>query len=212
MNNSVERVLEYNTNQKKLKLPEYGRNIQKMVDYAITLDDKNKRNKISKAIITVMGSINPHLRDIEENKHKLWDHLAMISDYKLDIDSPFPAPKPVNEDEKPNKVPYNSNKIHFKHYGRSIELLIDKAIEMEEGEKRDRMAKVIANQMKKLFLTWNKESVNDELIFQSLKMLSGGKLSIPENMKLLDTKVIMAKNTKKKRTGKNHSYDKRRQN
>jgi len=212
MDNSVDRVLEYNTNQKKLRLPEYGRNIQKMVDYAVTLEDKEKRNKICRSIITVMGSINPHLRDIDENKHKLWDHIAMISDYKLDIDSPFPPPKPVNLDEQPNKIPYNSNKIQFKHYGRSIELLIEKAVEIEDDEKRDKMAKVIANQMKKLFLTWNKESVSDELILQSLKLLSGGKLSLSSDVKLIDTKIIMAKNTKKKRPGKNHGYDRRKQN
>lgn len=210
MDNSVVKVLEYNTNQKKLKLPEYGRNIQKMVDYAIKLEDKDQRNRISRAIITVMGSINPHLRDIDENKHKLWEHLAMISDYKLDIDSPYPSPKPKVIDEKPNKVPYKTNKIHFKHYGRTIELLINKAVDIKDKEKRDNLVKIIANQMKKLFLTWNKESVNDELIFQSLIMLSGNKISIPDGIKLMDTKIIMAKNTRKKRPGKYPHHDKKR--
>ena len=210
MENTESAIVDYNTNRKKLHLPEYGRNIQKMVDYAISLEDREKRNKIARAIIMVMGSINPYLRDIEENRHKLWDHLAMISDYKLDIDSPYPPPQPVDLSAKPNKVPYKSSKIKYKHYGRTIELLIDKAVQMEEESERNALIEIIANQMKKLFLTWNKESVNDSMILDTMKHLSGNKLNIPEGIKLMETKTIMSKNKRKKPSRRYRSDDKRR--
>lgn len=210
MENTESAIVDYNTNRKKLHLPEYGRNIQKMVDYAISLEDREKRNKIARAIIMVMGSINPYLRDIEENRHKLWDHLAMISDYKLDIDSPYPPPQPVDLSAKPNKVPYKSSKIKYKHYGRTIELLIDKAVQMEEESERNALIEIIANQMKKLFLTWNKESVNDSMILDTMKHLSGNKLNIPEGIKLMETKTIMSKNKRKKPSRHYRSDDKRR--
>ena len=120
---------DYNTSRKKLVLPEYGRHIQKMVLHAVALEDAEERNRAARAIITIMGNMNPHLRDVSDFKHKLWDHLAIISDFKLDIDSPYVTPTPETLAEKPRVVPYNTHKIRFKHYGRVIELLVAKAIE-----------------------------------------------------------------------------------
>jgi len=191
--------MEYNTSWKKLVLPEYGRNIQKMVELTKAEPDRDKRNRMAQAIITLMGNMNPHLRDIADFKHKLWDHLTIISDFDIDIDSPYEAPKIEKLNEKPENVPYNTTTSKYKHYGQTIEKMIEVAINMEEGEMKDILIHLIANHMKKSYLTWNKEAVEDELIFKDLKILSKGKinLNIDEN-KLTETKEILAKNKKRR--------------
>jgi hypothetical protein len=190
---------DYNTSRKKLVLPEYGRNIQKMVLHAVSLEDEEERNRAAKAIITIMGNMNPHLRDVADFKHKLWDHLAIISDFKLEIDSPYETPTPEKLTEKPRTVPYNDHKIRYKHYGKVIELMIAKAIEYPEGQEKDALIRLIANHMKKCYLTFNKEVVTDEVILNDLSELSGGKLVPDKDLKLSETRDILAKN-KKKRT------------
>ena len=193
---------DYNTSRKHLVLPEYGRNIQKMVDYIKTIDDRTERNRLAHAIIGIMGNLNPHLRDINDFKHKLWDHLAIIAHFELDIDSPYDLPEKDKLEEKPNKVPYNQHSIRYKHYGRSIVMMIDKAVAMEPGEEKEDLIKMIANHMKKSYLTWNREAVSDEEILSDLKTLSGGKLEISGDIKLLETREILAKSRKKKGGGK----------
>jgi len=197
---------DYNTSRKKLILPEYGRNIQKMVNHIKTIEDREERNKAAKTIIGVMGNLNPHLRDVNDFKHKLWDHLAIISDFDLDIDSPYETPKPESLHSKPNRVEYNQHSIRYKHYGRSIVLMIEKAVELEAGEEKDDLIKMIAYHMKKSYLTWNREAVSDEEIIMDLKTLAGGKLDISADLKLPETKDILAKNRppKKKQGGKKH--------
>lgn len=195
--------MEYNTSRKKMVLPEYGRNIQKMVDYIVTVEDKEKRNKLAQSIIDIMGNMNPHLRDIADFKHKLWDHLAIISDFQLDIDAPYDPPEIETLRAKPEPVPYKSYDTKYKHYGAIIEQLIQHALEMEEGEEKEILTQLIANHMKKSYLTWNKDSVSDELIFKDLKELSGGKLTLStENTTLTDTKNILAKNKRKRQPRK----------
>lgn len=201
---------DYNTTRKKLILPEYGRNIQKMVDHIMTIEDRDERNKAAKTIIAVMGNLNPHLRDINDFKHKLWDHLAIISDFKLDIDSPYELPKQEELDAKPKKLDYNQKSIRYKHYGHSIVLMIEKAVEMEEGEEKKDLVKMIANHMKKSYLTWNREAVSDEEIFGDLKTLSKGRLELDPGMELSETKDILAKNMSKKMRGKGDSDNKGR--
>lgn len=191
--------MEYNTSRKKLVLPEYGRNIQKMVEIAEAEPDKEKRNEMAHAIITIMGSMNPHLRDIADFKHKLWDHLAIISDFELEIDSPYPPPEIETLREKPESVPYNSNDAKFKHYGQTIEKMVQVAIDMEDGELKSILIQLIANHMKKSYLTWNKEAVTDEQIFKDLKVLSGGKIDLDtEETILTETKDILAKNKRRR--------------
>lgn len=192
---------DYNTSRKKLILPEYGRHIQKMVDYAKTIEDKDERNKAAKTIISIMGNLNPHLRDISDFKHKLWDHLALMSDFDFDIDSPYEVPARETLTSKPKQVPYVTGDIKYRHYGRIIHLMIDVAIEMEEGEEKERLIKLIANHMKKSYLTWNRSVVTDEIIFNDIRQLSGGKIVIREDLKLTETKEILSKN-KKKRTAR----------
>jgi len=180
--------MDYNTSRKKLNLPEYGRNIQQMVDHLSVVEDRDERNRLAKVLIGIMGNMNPHLRDINDFKHKLWDHLFIMSDFKLDIDSPYPIPQFETYQEKPKKVPYPSQPITLKHYGRSIELMIQKAIEMEDGEKKEALTQMIANHMKKSYLMWNKDSVSDEDVIADMVRLSGNKLSLTPGTKLSDNR------------------------
>ncbi|HET6245786.1 MAG: DUF4290 domain-containing protein [Bacteroidetes bacterium] len=168
--------LEYNTERPHLNISEYGRNIQKMIDYAISVEDRELRNTIAKSIITVMGQLNPHLRDVTDFTHKLWDHLFVISDFKLDVDSPYPKPAREILNKKPEKISYPSKDIKFMHYGKNVELLIQKAIAMEEGPEKSAFTEAIANLMKRFYVTFNQDSVNDEVIFKHLERLSQGKL------------------------------------
>jgi len=191
---------DYNTSRKQLILPEYGRNIQKMVDHILTIEDREERNMAARTLIGVMGNLNPHLRDYSDFKHKLWDHLAIIADFKLDIDYPYEIVAPEVLERKPNKTPYNQNTIRYKHYGHSIYLMIQKAVEMEEGEEKEDLIKMIANHMKKSYLTWNREAVSDEEIFHDMQVLADNKLSVSEDLKLSETKDILAKNSYRKKT------------
>ncbi len=191
--------MEYNTSRKKLVLPEYGRNIQKMVEIAKAEPDKEKRNKMVQAIIAIMGNMNPHLRDIADFKHKLWDHLAIIAEFDLDIDSPYDVPAIETLNERPETVPYNTTDAKFKHYGQTIEKMVQVAVGMEEGELKGILIELIANHMKKSYLTWNKEAVNDEQIFKDLKIMSGGKIDLnTDKTTLTETKDILAKNKRRR--------------
>lgn len=191
--------MDYNSQRKKLPLPEYGRNIQNMVDYLFTIEDKEKRNRSAQAVIDVMGNLYPVLRDVAEFKHKLWDHLAIMSDFKLDIDYPYNPPTPDILTEKPNRVPYSDNNIRYKHYGFIMESLIKKTTELE-GEERDVLIELLANHMKKSYVAWNKDGVDDEKIFQDLKELSRGRLNIKKDeIQLVDAKAFLPPKQKKKK-------------
>ncbi|RUT79439.1 DUF4290 domain-containing protein [Ancylomarina longa] len=192
--------MDYNSNRKQLVLPEYGRNVQKMVDFAMTVEDKEERNRVAKSIIAIMGNMYPHLRDVSDFRHKLWDHLAIMSDFSLDIDSPYEAPTKEKLAEKPELLPYSNQRIKYRHYGRTIELLLEKAIEIEEQKEKDALIQMIANHMKKSYATWNKDSVPDEKIFKDIVELSKGKLQIPEELKLRESreKDYSQKNKKRK--------------
>lgn len=176
--------MEYNSGRNKLVIPEYGRNIQKLIEYAITLEDREERNKIAKAIVSVMGQLNPHLRDITDFKHKLWDHLFIISDFRLDVDAPYEKPTSLTYKVKPRSVAYPASDIRFRHYGRIVEQMIKEVKDLEMTPQREQMIINIANFMKMLYVTWNKDSVSDEVIFEHLRILSGGKLTVKEDTKL----------------------------
>ncbi len=184
--------LEYNTQRDKLIISEYGRHIQKMVQHAMTLESKDERQKTANAIIDMMGELNPHLRDIDDFKHKLWDHLYIISDFKLDVDSPFEKPSIEELFQKPEPLTYPNKKIKFNHYGKVIEMLIDEAVKMEDEDLKQKLVLAIANQMKKSYVNWNRDSVEDKLILKQLSILSSEKLSLPE-----DTELVKATQTQK---------------
>ena len=175
-------TLVYNTQKKKLIIPEYGRHIHQMIDQAVALKDKEKRDKMAKAIIGVMGNLNPHLRDVPDFKHKLWAQLFIMSDFKLDVDSPFDKPsKEVYEKRKPNKLDYPQNYPKYRFYGNNIKRMIDFTIEWDNFDLKEKLILTIANHMKKCFLNWNKEAVDDQVILDHLLDLSDGKLKVSES-------------------------------
>ena len=207
--------MEYNTQRNRLVIPEYGRNIQKMIEYAITIKDREERNLAAKAIVAVMGYMNPQLQNVTDFKHKLWDHLFIISDFKLDVDSPYPVPSKETFHSKPQRVPYPSNNIKYKYYGRTMEQLIKKLSEMEEGDKKDQITQNVANFMKMSYLTWNKDTVDDSTILSHLENLSSGKMKLKESARLNHTAELLALNKEKERerrqqSGKNKKRNKRR--
>lgn len=175
---------EYNTTRNNLILAEYGRNVQNMVKYIIELEDLEERNKYAQAVIDLMGFLNPHLRDVADFKHKLWDHLHIISGYKIDVDSPYPKPTPEDALVKPEHIGYPQQRITYKHYGKTVEMMIEKAKAVDEPERRAAMVQGIANFMKMAYVTWNKDSVADETILKNLRELSGGQLQLDENVNL----------------------------
>jgi hypothetical protein len=187
---------DYNTMRKHLTLPEYGRHIHKMVDHVVSIEDREERNRAAKAIITVMGNLNPHLRDIADFKHKLWDHLALMADFKLDIDWPYPLPTVEVLQEPPRKVDYSVGAIKYKHYGKLIEKMALKAAEMPDGEEKQALISILANLMKKFYLSWNREAVNDEVIYKDLYVLSKGKITIGNEVRLSDTRDLLSKQNK----------------
>ena len=181
--------MDYNTQLPKMIIPEYGRNIQQMINFCCTIEDREERNKCAKAIIQVMGALNPHLRDVSDFTHKVWDHLFIISEFKLDVDSPYPKPNPETFHSSPEIVNYPSKKIKYKHYGKTIENIIEKAKEYPEGAEKEELKKVIANNLKKSYLTWNsKDLISDEIILNHLVELSDGAL------KLTDASVLSSSN------------------
>ena len=200
--------LEYNTERTKLIIPEYGRHIHKMIDHALSCDNINERNKIAKAIIGVMGNLNPHLRDVPDFQHKLWDQLFIMSDFTLTVDSPFP--KPIKEvfSQRPDKLNYPQNFPKYRFYGNNIKRMIDVAISWENDEMKKQLVYVIANHMKKCFLNWNKDTVEDDVILSHLDELSNGKLKLDPSLKPLSESQNLIKLTNKKFV-KNNSKNKK---
>ncbi len=180
-NNPYNNML-YNTQQKRMPLPEYGRSIQNMVDHALTIEDRAERQCCANTIINIMGNMFPHLRDVPDFKHKLWDHLAIMSDFKLDIDYPYEIIHKDNLSTAPEPIPYPSTQIHYRHYGRTLEMLIKKACELPEGDEKDNLVALICNHMKKDYMTWNKDTVDDRKIADDLAELSEGKLQMTDNI------------------------------
>jgi len=163
-----------------LAIPEYGRNIQNMVNYCMTIGDRDERNRCAQTIITIMGNMFPERRENSVTKHILWDHLAIMSGFKLDIDYPMEIISPELLERKPKAVSYSANDIVYRHYGHLIQEMILKACAMEQGEERHALELLIANQMKRSYLTWNKDTVDDYKIFKDLYELSEGRIELTE--------------------------------
>ncbi len=170
--------MEYNTQRKPLLLREYGRNVQRMANYLMELDDKEKRNSYAATLVHLMKNINPNVKDGQEYEQKVWDDLYIISDFKLDVEGPFPKPEPNILDRKPDRVNYNKNEIKYRHFGRSIEILIDKACVVDDPLEKESAIITIGKLMKTFFEAWNKENAEDEIILKTIKRLSDGKLDI----------------------------------
>ena len=202
--------LEYNGERPHLIIPEYGRHIQKLVDNCIALEDVEERNKMAKAIVDVMGNLQPHLRDVPDFKHKLWDQLFIMSDFKLDVESPYEKPEKEVLQAKPEPLAYPKSASKYRFYGNNIQTMIDMALTWEEGEAREALYFTIANHMKKCYLNWNKDTVEDKVIFKHLIELSGGKIDLSDGDEILsEIKNLLRK---KKPVNKNNKQDQRKKN
>jgi hypothetical protein len=194
--------MDYNTQRPDLRLPEYGRHVQKMVDYLKTIHDDSLRNNMAKALINIMGNMNPHLRDVPDFKHKLWDHLAIMADFNLDIEWPYELPNRELMEKKPDKVPYaNTDDFKFKHYGRNLQSMLAKVNEFE-GETKDMLIEQLANHMKISYVNWKNETVNDEYIFEDIQRLTKETIDIPENLELTVVKQPQPRQEKRSYTNK----------
>ena len=188
---------DYNTQQKKLIMPEYGRNVQQMIDHCVSIEDREERTRCANTIINIMGNLFPHLRDVDDFKHKLWDHLAIMSDFKLDIDYPYEIIRKENLRTKPDRIPYTLTPIRYRHYGKTLERMIKKCEDYPDGPERDQLISLLANHMKKSFLTWNKEVVYDDKIFKDLREYSHGRIDLsPETFRLKESKEFLQKKNK----------------
>ena len=171
-------MLSYNTQQKKLILPEYGRNIQQMVDHCLTIEDREERTLCARTIIATMGNLFPELRDADDNDRKLWDHLVIMSGFRLDVDFPCEVIKEESLQTEPDKINENFSPMRYRHYGKSLQLMVDKASEMEPSEDRDELISLIAHHMKKLMLAVNKDGVDDAKVLKDLAEMSHGRIRL----------------------------------
>ncbi|NHM02132.1 DUF4290 domain-containing protein [Flavobacterium difficile] len=197
INEEAINYLEYNSQREHLIIPEYGRYVQKLINEITAIEDREKRNKGARYVISVLGNLNPHLRDVPDFQHKLWDQLFIMSDFKLDIDSPYPIPTREVVQLKPQRLAYPQNFPKYRFYGNNIKYMIDVARKWEDGELKNALIIVIANHMKKCFLSWNKDTVTDEVIFNHLLELSNGELNLTAMKEELSTSQNLLKVNKK---------------
>lgn len=194
-------------------LPEYGRHIQKMIQYVKSIDDREKRNEQVRAVVAVMGNLNPHLRDIVDFRHKLWDHVYLIADFEIDIDSPYPVPAPATFKEKPASIPYPHTPVSVMHYGRNIENMLNMLADAPDDQEKESMVSAMANYMKKQYLTWNKDTVSDDIIFKDMDVLSDGRIHVNPSLKLMtiqNNNVPQPYHSQNNNNGKNKKYKKKK--
>jgi len=202
--------MEYNTTRDKMKISEYGRNIQNIILYIAALPEREKRNKLTANLVNILAVMNPDMRDQVDIKHKLYDHVHIMSDFTLDIDSPYLIPPRPEEAPAPARVPYTQETIKLRPYGKYMQRMIEKAVEYEDGEEKDELVKTIANNLKKMYLNWNRDSVNDELIHEHLSLLSGKKLKPRDDDRLHSTVDILKANKQVLDKQKSSTFSKRR--
>ena len=209
--------MEYNTTRPKLLLPEYGRNVQEMIAHAEKIEDRDERNKAARAIIEVMGQLNPHLRDVDDFRHKLWTHLFIMSDFKLDVDSPYEIPKPETLNSKPDHMEYPKSRIKYGHYGKYTQAILEESKDLTDTDEREYLKITMANFMKKQFLAYNNDAVENHVIAQQLRELSKGDLILENPDELMNTNLILKsfgiqanKRNKKMQKNKNNNNNKNR--
>ena len=206
-------VLQYNTDRTQLIIPEYGRHVQIMVNQLMATQDREERNQMSKAIIGIMGNMNPHLRDVPDFQHKLWDQLFIMSDFELDVDSPFEKPQRELLMQKPERLAYPKTNLKYRFYGNNIKNMINVAKDWEEGDMKNALVYNIANHMKKCFLNWNKDTVEDEVILKHLTELSEGKLLVNESdLPLTDSSELLKSRNKNGNSSKNNHKQRNKRN
>ena len=203
----MQKHIEYNTQRPQMIIPEYGRHVQKMAQHLLTIKSRQERTKATEVVIQTMTQVHPYAKDSEELRRKLWDHLYIITDYKLDVDGPYPKPSPELFESKPKRLHYPAYSVKYKHYGTIISELIKKAVKYKEGGEKDALVESIAMLMKKAYMIWNKSSVNDNTIVNDLKEMSQGKLELKDLSKLGNVSVPVAV-TSKPAFGRNNKRNK----
>lgn len=183
--------MEYNSTREPMTISEYGRNVQDMVKYIAALDDREKRTRMARTLVNILAAMHPEMRDQTDLKHKFWDHLHIMSNFTLDVDSPYPIPPKPQDAPKPKKTGYTQEEITLRPYGKYIERMIQQAVKMDDSPEKDALVMNIANNLKKMYLNWNRDSVNDELIHNHLSLLSRGLLKLKEDDKLHSTTEIL---------------------
>jgi hypothetical protein len=204
--------LEYNTEREHLIIPEYGRHLQKMINHAKTRATKEEREKLAKSIIAVMGNLQPHLRDVADFQHKLWDQLFIMSDFELDVESPYPKPSRELLSERPAPLKYPQNHPKYRFYGNNIKTMIDVANTWEDGELKEALLYTIANHMKKCFLNWNKDTVEDAVIYDHLFELSNGKIDLRNSKEDLSDSGSLLRSKGKYNNSNNTNNNKKKKN
>jgi len=199
--------IQYNTDRPLMIIPEYGRHVQKMAEHLLTIKNREERTRATQVVIQTMTQVHPYAKDSEELRRKLWDHLYIITNYKLDVDSPYPKPEEGVFEAKPTRLHYPTSSTKFMHYGKLIPELIKKAIEYKEGPERDALVESIAMLMKKAYMTWNKSSVNDATIIKDLGGMSQGKLELKDVSKLnnVSMPVVVAPQARQNNFGRNNN-------
>lgn len=193
--------MEYNTERNGLVIREYGRNVQKMIEYLLTIDDKEKLQRNTEVVIELMGMLNPHLRNVEDFRHKLWDHLFLISDFKLKVESPYPIPTKETLQTRPETLPYPKKYPKYRHFGRNLEMVIDKAVKEPNETTREGLTQYIGNYMKLAYANWHKESVHDDMITSELSDITNGRLRYENDHSI----PVFAENPHSNRK-RNHSF------
>lgn len=189
--------MEYNTQREHLIIPEYGRNLQKIVQVAVNTEDRDKRTQIAHMIVEIMAQLHSQVKDSPELRHKLWDHLYIISEFKLDVDGPFPKPDEEILTKNPDRLSYPKKDMRFSYYGKNIEMIIDKISNNEDIEDKQAVGIALANNLKKAYLIWNRDSVDDNLIKKHLSELSHGQLTLSEEDQLIATYEVVGRPKKK---------------
>jgi hypothetical protein len=172
--------MEYNTSLPRLIIPEYGRNVQKMVDHLLTIENREERNEQAQNLVDIIGNLNPQIRNVPDFKHKLWDHLYIMSDFKLEVDGPYPKPDPETFQAKPNEMPYPASSATYRHYGNITRKMVEYTAKLEAGEEKEALKTALANHMKKTYLLWNRDHVEDSVILKDMNRLAKGELKLEE--------------------------------
>lgn len=205
--------MEYNTQREKLKIPDYGRNVAKLIEVCKGIGDRDERNRMAETIVDVMAQVNPKVKERSDYRHTLWDHMMFMADYELDVDSPYPVRREEPSQMHPNTIHRSDSEIRYRHYGRALEDMVRAVAEMPDGEERRLLTQQIAGTMKRMYLQWNRDSVDDELIKEQLYKLSEGRLVLPESFRFRDSKEYLdamatskkEQNQKKKKKKKNNN-------
>ena len=204
--------MEYNTEREKIVISEYGRNIQVMIRHLMDIEDRKQRTEAAYFIVNVMAQMNPQVKESNDYMHKLWDHLHIIANYELDVDGPYPKPTPEMQKQKPEHVGYQKNNIRYGHYGQYIYDVVKKVKEMEDGPKKQAILINIANQMKRDYLNWNRDTVNDLLILDDLYKISGEEVVLPMDTKLTPTNEILNKPQNQQNQGQKKKNNAKKKN